>query len=132
MPADIFLSDYDPGTNHHLVVESDHCVVWAYLLTGDTQQILMDGIVCSLIEPAEDWGEAIDKTKPPPLLKRFANTYSVLPQLREDQFRIQWTGHEVRVYIDETLYLVMDLHLRTSRSKALSLAGRYGLPLEDK
>ncbi|KAH0541746.1 hypothetical protein GP486_008693 [Trichoglossum hirsutum] len=131
MTTDIFLSDFDPDSNHHLVVEACNGAVWAYLLSGEDQKILAHGLVCSQVEPVDEMEEPTDKTMPPPLVKRFANDHSVIPDLTEEQISIEWAGQKANVFIDGILYLAMDIDTRRAQSKSLSLPGRYGFPLED-
>jgi|GEM_PF-6751183 len=126
---DLFISSYDANSDHHLVIEGDEEAVWAYLLNADNQ-ILLHGFLCSLKEPVDELEIPVDKGKPPPLVKRFANEYSVIPDLKEEQVQVKWSGRRAYVHIDECLYLVVDIDTRRAASKALSKPGQYGFPLE--
>jgi len=131
MAEDIFISSYDSSSDHHLIIEGDAESVWAYLVSGDGQTILTHGFVCSLVQPIDELPEPVDKRKPPPLIKRFASTQSVIPDLREEQISVEWTDQQANVFIDNTLFLVMEIDTRRARCRAISMPGRYGFPLED-
>ncbi|HVU95416.1 MAG TPA: hypothetical protein VHE34_09335 [Puia sp.] len=131
MPEDLFLSSNDPGSNHYLVVEGDNLAVWAYLLNVEDEKILAHGLVCSRMEPDEELKDPIDRTKPPPLIKRFASSHSIIPDLKEEQMKIEWINQQAKLYIDGILYLVMEVNTRRARCKAVSKPGRYGFPMED-
>jgi hypothetical protein len=52
-----------------------------------------------------------------------------IENLRADQLSISWINNEVMIFIDGDLYLVLNMEIKTSKSKSLSKTGPYGSPL---
>ena len=125
MDAEIYLEEYTEIENRYLVIESDHHAVWAYVL-DENNQIEFDGFLFSrgtFVDSSENIKEFIGKGFQPPLMKSFANEFSVQRRMTNENLKIVWESSLVRNLIDNVEFSRMDTLNRISYSKATSKKG---------
>jgi hypothetical protein len=120
-----------------VVVEGDEHSVWAYVLKHSQESIgfELDGFICSLgplIECSDDVKTSIDQCLSPPLLKEYANEFSLQPEIKNEHITIDWHGNEISIKVNGIVFLIMDIENRKSYSKGVSKNGPYGIPLTEK
>lgn len=131
----IFISQRIENLDKSIIIEEDENAVWAYLMDRDFKKIEFDGFICARQPPIDSLDNLDNQRKgnPPPLIKKFANEFSYISVIQDDQIKIEPDiEHQlVNIIIRDELYLSMDLKTNKSYSKALSKDGPYGLALKD-
>lgn len=129
---DIFLSQNHPLSSFCLVIQGDDHSIWAYLQDQKSNQILLDGFLCSrgtILDSPSLVKAFIDSELAPPISKSFSNEFTMQVDVRINDFQIHWKEEYVEVMIKEILYLRMNWSLKKSYSRSVSKPGPYGYPL---
>lgn len=133
---EIFISDVNMQIARTIVVEGDQHTIWAYCMemVNEEQEFLFDGFICSrgtLVFDSKAVKNFIDKGLSPPLMERYKNEYSICESVSNDDFEIQWEIEKqlVKIFLNEVLYLIMDLKNACSYSKSILKEGPYGIPI---
>lgn len=132
--VEIFISEINDQINKALVIDGDQHTVWAYCMEmiNDEQELLFNGFLCSrgtIVNKSEDVKRYIGNDLQPPLLETYTNEYSIHNSIVNSDFQIEWKSEVVKVYINQTLYLIMDMKNRISYSKSINQEGPYGIPI---
>jgi hypothetical protein len=131
----IFIQEPNPFSNESLVIEEDANSIYAYRLNSE-QTVLQDIFICStgkIVETANEIKEAIDLGFAPPLLRSFANEYSIQKYLTEDDISINWISvEEVVVCIKRKPFARLNGRTKECFSIALNKDGPYGKAWKSK
>ena len=132
--SDIYKSEILEDPNLVVIVEGNEYSVFAYIMKNSNTEpiILQDGFLCSrgtILQSASEIQEYIKNGVSPPLISEFSNDYSVVEKISNESINIAFENNMVKIYINEDLYLKMDINTGISFSKALSKEGPYGRPL---
>ena len=134
MGADLYLSYHLAEQNQTLVIEGDGFSVWAYLLQEDDENIDFGGFLCStgtLVDTDEEVEHFLKEGNQPPLLKEFANEFSIVPDLKSEEITVEsLTAETITVSIRGRQYLLLDVPEKQAYSIAVSQDGPYGYVLE--
>lgn len=125
---EIYITVSNEKENLRLIIDGDDHSVWAYVIDAKNQ-ISFDGFLCSrgtVVDTFDRVNELASNDFHPPLMKDFANEYSVHSEIQNDDIRIDWDKHLIQVSINDEVYLKMDVRKKESYSKALSKNGAYG------
>lgn len=131
---DIFVSEINRELNRAIVIDGDQHTVWAYCMEmiNDEQELLFDGFLCSrgtIVTESEEVQNYIKNGLQPPLMEEYKNEFSIHSAIINDDFKTKWDRNTIKVYINETLYLVMNMKDQISYSKSIIKEGPYGEPI---
>ena len=131
---DIYKSQLLEDRNLIIIVEGNEYSVFAYIMKNSSAEpiIQQDGFLCSrgtILQSASEVLEYVKNGFSPPLISEFSNDYSVVEKISNKNINIVFENNMVKIYINEDLYLKMDIDKGISYSKALSKEGPYGRPL---
>lgn len=131
---EIFVSEINAQLKKAIVIDGDQHTVWAYCMEmiNDEQELLFDGFLCSrgtTVNESEDVKQYISNDLQPPLMAAYKNEYSIHNSIVNSDFKIEWNGENVNVYINDTLFLIMDTKNKISYSKSINQKGPYGIPI---
>jgi hypothetical protein len=129
---DIFLTHNNPQLQMNLVIEGDEHSIWAYLTNEVTNEVILDGFVCSngtILESTSEVKGFIDSGISPPISRQYSNEHTLQPQIGRNDIRINWTTETVDVLINEVPFLQMNWLTKKSYSRSVSTPGPYGQPL---
>lgn len=128
----LYLSDYNQALDRVLVIDGDEHSVWAYILGEDQQSIAFNGFLCSrgnLVESPDEIQQYLEKGMNPPLLKLLANEHAVQKEVSAENISILWDDESANVFINQELFLVMNIAAQTAYSKVVLEDSPYGLVL---
>lgn len=133
---EILVSEINEELNKAVVIDGDQHTVWAYCMEmiNDEQELLFDGFLCSrgtIVSDSKEVQNYIENELQPPLMEGYKNKYSIHAAIVNDDFKIKWERNTIRVYINETLYLIMNMKNRISYSKSITKEGPYGKPISN-
>jgi len=130
----IFIQSKSPINDRLLILEEDEHSVYAYIVSEDRESIEFDGFLCSVTNPFDN-NIDLEKYKqsgyPPPLIKKYANEYSYVRNLKAEDISIKWGENLAEISIKGVKYLKMDLTIKTSYSKSLKTDCPYGKQLTE-
>ena len=72
-------------------------------ILNDEQELLFDGFLCSrgtIVDESEDVERYINNDLQPPLMESYKNEYSIHNSIVNSDLKIEWSGEEVKVYIN--------------------------------
>ncbi len=134
MSADLYLSFHLAEAGRTLVVEGDGFSVWAYLLNDDDESIDFSGFLCAtgtLVESSEEVVHFLTEGNQPPLLREFANEFSIVADLQAEDITVDALAEDkLAVSIRGKQYLLLDLADKQAYSIAVSEDGPYAYKLE--
>lgn len=117
------------------IIEENHYSIWTYIYDHHSKQVEIAGFVCSTTPPLESYEEAIkyvDKSTPPPLAKPYANSSSVIKEVKAEDFQVEsYSDRQFIIKVKDVPITKLDLQTRKSYSKSLSQDGPYGLAWKD-
>lgn len=134
MSADLYMSYHLAEIGRTLVIEGDGFSAWVYLLQEDDETIDFSGFLCSLgtlVESDADVERFLQEGNQPPLLKEFANEFSVVEDVVAEDIVVDMLNEEnLTVSLRGQQYLLLDIEEKQSYSIAVSQDGPYGFKLE--
>lgn len=125
----VFIQTSNPNNGQLLIIEEDEYSVYAYIIRKDKKGIDFDGFLCSVVDPKKDdldLEAIMESGAPPPLIKKYANDFSYVKNLKEKDITITWNSTSVEIKIKGEKYLIMDFVNKVSYSKSLKMDGPYG------
>ncbi|AHM58326.1 hypothetical protein D770_00250 [Flammeovirgaceae bacterium 311] len=133
MDADLYLSFHLAEIGRTLVIDGDGFSVYAFLLKEDEETIDFDGFLCStgtLVDNEAEVGRYIQEGNQPPLMKQYANEFSVVKDLKAEEVGVEVLDQEtLAVSIRGKQYLLLDSAEKQAYSIAVSEDGPYGYVL---
>jgi hypothetical protein len=129
---EIFISEINERINRAIVIEGDEHTVWAYCmkLVDEEKELLFDGFICSrgtIVDKSEEVRNFISNDYQPPLMDEYKNDFSIHESITNEDFRIKWENDSIiKIFMNEILYLVMDLKSQQAYSKSIKKQGPYG------
>ncbi len=130
MNADLYLSYHLATLDKTMVIEGDGFSVWAYLLQDDEQSIDFSCFLCAtgtLAETDADVERFLEEGNQPPLMKEFANEWSVVEALQAEDIGVEALDDEtISISIRNKEYLLIDLAEKIGYSIAIAKDGPYG------
>lgn len=135
---EIFLSEVNEHLERAIVIDGDQHTIWAYCLkkVNDKQELLFDGFICSrgtVVKNSQEVKNFIDNDLQPPLMDKYVNEYSIHQSLCSEDFKIEWNNasYMIKIFINDILYLVMDINKGISYSKSILKEGPYGRTINE-
>lgn len=116
----------------NLVIEGDEHSIWAYLTDEETNDVVLDGFICSLgtiVESTSEVKAYIDSGFAPPISKQFSNEYTIQSDIKVSDIKVNWTSKNVLVAINHVEFLRMNWLTKVSYCRGVSSSGPYGQPL---
>jgi hypothetical protein len=133
MDTDLYLSFHLAEIGRTLVIDGDGFSVYAFLLKEDDETIDFDGFLCStgtLVENEAEVARFIQEGNQPPLMKQFANEYSVVTDLKADEVGVEVLDEDtLAVSIRGKQYLLLDIAEKQSYTIAVTEDSPYGYVL---
>ncbi len=134
MRESVYISKHLESLRMDLIIEEDKHSIWTYLLDSENEnKIVLDGFVCStgtVVKKSSDVKEFIDIGFAPPISEDFINDFSIQKGLQGKDFKIKVSDNVVIIAVKGTDFVILDLLDSKSYTKAVSMSGPYGLPIE--
>jgi hypothetical protein len=85
-----FISDQHPQSRRHAILEDDGRTGWLYLTAPDELRPIADVWVYNRASPA-DHVDRTDRSRPPPIVKRFAGSGAVVREPERSGWHLRWS-----------------------------------------
>ncbi len=133
---EIYLTQYNESQKLSVIIEGDQYSVWAYIVDNENEEmnILFHGFVCSkglIVNTNEAVKLHLNQGAAPPLMREYANEYSIQNDISNDRLFIVWNHSIVKVFIDKIEFLILHIGKRKSYARGVSKTGPYGATLEE-
>lgn len=110
--SEIFEFRGNDKQGREVIVEGDDHSIWAYVFKHFNEGAVLefDGFVCSLgtiVESSEEVKDFIDRNMSAPLMKKYANEFSIQKGIVNKNIEIEWNEDEVVVKVRNAVFLIL-------------------------
>src|SRR5678815_716236 len=85
-----YISEQHPSSRRHAIFEDDGTSAWLYLTAPDESRPVADVFVYNRQAPADRVDDS-DRSRPPPIVKRFAAAGAVVDAPGHSSWRFRWS-----------------------------------------
>ena len=127
-----YISQQHPKSRRHAVFEDDGTSAWLYLTVPDEPRPVADVFVYNRHPPAEQVADS-DRSRPPPIVKRFAAPGAVVGAPERSVWGFRWSadGESVALERDGIIVAFIPSGQRRGFSSGIIAQCAWGAPLSE-